>query len=197
MKSPWPYQIIHSVLQAVKKINTDKVGIAKTYLVKGNIREIKSRLDKQYIVKSCSSMRSIAATEQDYNSWEMQDLKNVPVMFQEYIDGTDYRIHFMDDYTWTLSVISKDRADYRYSSKHSLEYRLETIPSELDDFCKDLSKIEDNRFIGVDLIKTGDRYVCLESNPGPDWSTFYHPSRDQFNHFFIQTLAQEEKGYHV
>jgi hypothetical protein len=165
-----PFQSIYSVLQAIKIVQASQLGIANTYLVKGDSERIKKLLEGSNIVKSCSSRRSIAATRQDYQSWIPQNVKTIPVLIQEKIDGVDYRVHMLDGYMWVLSVISKNQIDYRYSSKSSLKYESEAVPKAVEDFCRELSKIENNRFIGVDLIKKGSKYICLESNPGPGWS---------------------------
>jgi hypothetical protein len=40
-----------------------------------------------------------------------------------------------------------------------------------------ISKIENNRLIRINFRKTHEDYFCLESNPGPAWALFDHPSK--------------------
>jgi predicted nucleic acid binding AN1-type Zn finger protein len=189
-----PFQAISSILHSIRSTENLQVAIPKTYLIKGDYKSFKGKLNGKFIVKSCSSMRSIAATNSDYCSWDFNTLKNIPVLFQEKIEGEDYRVHILDDITWSLAVSSKDHTDYRYSSKKALKYRPENLPISVKDFCKTLARIEGNRLIGVDFIKSMNKFFCLESNPGPGWSTFNHSSRMNFSKHFINTLKR--KGYH-
>jgi glutathione synthase/RimK-type ligase-like ATP-grasp enzyme len=192
-----PYQAIHSILEAKRIIDSKEIRIPKTCLIKGDYSILEQRTKGRLIAKSCSSMRSIVATDNDFNLWDKQNLKSIPVLFQELVEGIDYRIHILDDSTWTLAITSKDHTDYRYSSKVALEYQMQEPPKTVLNFCKTLLKVEQNRFIGIDLIKTNNEFVCLESNPGPGWSTFNHPSRREFSKSFNTTLGIELKDHYA
>jgi hypothetical protein len=183
-----PFQAIHSILKSIDLKNDNIISIPKTYLIKGDFEQSQEKLEGNFIVKSCSSMRSIVATQKDYHKWDKKNLNNIPTLFQELIEGKDYRVHILDEKIWSLSVNSKDHIDYRYSSKTSLSYQAEDIPEEVKEFCMNIIKIEKNRLVGIDFIKHNDSFYCLECNPGPGWSTFNHPSKKEFCDFFSNKL---------
>ncbi len=185
-----PFQAIRSLV----KSKSSSVTIPKTYLIKGDAKAINERIQDDLISKSCSSMRSIAATGKEYKDWEKDNLQYLPTLFQERVNGIDQRVHILDNQCWSLEVSSKDHIDYRYASKGSIEYCVSKLPESIYKFCKSLASIEKNRFVGIDFIKQGEKYFCLECNPGPGWSTFNHPSRSQFTQSFIKALIQKKEN---
>jgi hypothetical protein len=80
-------------------------------------------------------------------------------------------VHICGEVIWSLQIESKDCIDYRYASRAAVKYREIQLPDYLTEFCKSIAQTEKNKFIGVDLMKCGNGYFCLESNPGPGWST--------------------------
>lgn len=89
-------------------------------------------------------------------------------------------------------VENKDCLDSRYASKGTIKYQQVQLPKEIKDFCKSVAKYENNQFIGVDLMKSGNTYVCLESNPGPGWSTFNHSSKTEFAKHVLSKLLRRK-----
>lgn len=172
------------------------VKVPTTYLIKGKAKDVLSQLPSDLVTKSCSGMRSIAATNDQFKDWSLNNLQNIPTLFQQRIDGVDQRVHLLDDFIWSLEVISKDCIDYRYSSRNSVEYSTTELPDVLVEYCKNLARIENNRFVGVDFIRKGETYYGLECNPGPGWSTFRHHSRKKFAQAFIKTLHMKKGKTH-
>jgi len=125
-----------------------------------------------------------------FAKWNLKNLQNLPTFFQEKIQGQDIRVHVFDDHLWTLQVTAKDCIDYRYASKGKINYRSTDLPKEIKKFCKSIAEVECNRFIGVDLIKDGGSYYCLESNPGPGWSTYHHFSKKNFAKKIFKQLKE-------
>ncbi len=191
-----PFQMHTSISQALKKVCTENVTIPKTNIVKGNVSKVSERMVKHRVVKSCSGMRSIVVSDKDCKSWDHSNINHVPVLFQEQIEGIDIRVHKIDNTFWALSVISKSQIDYRYSDKKELVYTVLELPEELKQFCREVSRLENNRFVGIDLIQVGNLFYCLESNPGPGWSTYAHSSKHQFNEAFgnILNLTSKRKN---
>ena len=125
-------------------------------------------------------MRSKVASQKEFIEWDFRNINNLPTLFQERIKGKDLRVHVCQNNYWSLLVDSKDFIDYRYASKESIVYKHITLPNSIKYFCKTLAEIERNNLIGIDLIKKKNDYFCLESNPGPGWSTFNHSGKKQF-----------------
>lgn len=155
----------------------EKVKYPRSFFIKGSYDLLHSKFKKSLVVKSCSNMRSKVVSEEIYSTW---NLDNLPTFFQEKIDGTDIRAHVCGDIVWPLQVETKDCIDYRYASKGSVKYTKIQLPYLIKVFCKSIAQIEKNKFVGVDLMKFGKTYFCLESNPGPGWSTYHHPSKKLF-----------------
>ncbi|MGK5595274.1 MAG: hypothetical protein ACSNEK_07955 [Parachlamydiaceae bacterium] len=106
--------------------------------------------------------------------------KHLPTLFQEKIEGSDIRVHVCGKTIWALRVANKDCIDYRYASKGIIKYQKIQLTKEIKAFCQTIAQYENNRLVGVDLMKTKNSYFCLESNPGPGWSTFNHSSKREF-----------------
>ena len=99
-------------------------------------------------------------------------------------------MHVCDSVFWTLKVENKDHVDYRYSTRGSVKYEQTKINNEVRKFCKAIAAEEQNCLIGVDFVHSDGNYYCLESNPGPGWSTFNHPSKADFALAVFSTLMR-------
>lgn len=170
-------------ITSIKKSSTctgKKIKYPRSFFLKGDYSLLRFRFEGQLVVKSCSSNRSKVVTEEIFSSWNFDNLNNLPVFFQEKIDGIDVRVHVCENLIWPLMVLNKDCIDYRYASKGTIHYQKTKLPDSIIKFCKSISLIEKNIFIGIDLLKTDNEYYCLESNPGPGWSTYQHSSKKKF-----------------
>lgn len=185
------YQAIASLRWARgKQPDANNIKIPRSFFLKGSLDLLKSRFHAPFIVKSCSSWRSRTATESETHGWQLNSLVNLPTLFQEHIDGKDLRIHLCAGSFWSLAVQGKDHVDYRYSSRGSVSYELEESSNDIKNFCSNLAYIERNSLIGIDFLVNQDSYFCLESNPGPGWSTFRHSSKKTFAHSVLKELDQ-------
>ncbi len=167
-----PYQIAATLVpatQAKSSVMRRNIFVPNTVICKGRLNlEWEFR---DWIVKSISGVRSIVVDGGVFEKWDASNLFSIPVMFQEKMAGPDVRIHYLDDKMWSVIVEKKNCVDYRYSCS-SDDLKSFEPDSEVLEFVADLAKKDNNRFIGVDFIKTNSAYVCLESNPGPGWNWF-------------------------
>ena len=188
------YQMAKSLRLAQEKAQCKEVvKMPRSFFVKGRLGELYKKIDGQFIVKSCSGVRSRVADEKEYSKWDLENLNNLPTLFQEKIDGQDVRIHICKTYKWALLITQKDNLDYRYSSKGTIRYKKIRLNRKLSAFCDAVSSIEQNSFVGIDFIKTVDGYYCLESNPSPGWSTFKHKSRMNFSEKVMLVLKGDSE----
>jgi len=167
-----------------------KIKYPRSFFLKGSYEVLIDKFKKSMIVKSCSNIRSKVVSEDIFSKWDLSKLNNLPTFFQEKIVGTDIRVHVCGNTVWPLQVETEGCIDYRYAFKGSVKYQEIKLSSSIKAFCKALSQIELNRFIGVDLIKSKGTYFCLESNPGPGWSTYHHSSKKKFSQNVFKQLLR-------
>lgn len=185
------YQSIVSIRAAIRD-QSDQIQCPRSFFVKGTFECIAKDFQGSLVVKSASNVRSQVVCEETFCHWQMDRIQHLPTLFQQRIEGDNIRIHVCDGKIWALLVHNHSTIDYRYAPKGEIRYRHFDLPAGLEKFCVQLSSIEKNRLIGVDLIKIGENYFCLESNPGPGWSTFSHPSREQFAKVIFEQLLESE-----
>lgn len=186
------YQGITSIKNAAKEAGNQIVKYPHSFFLKGDFGLLKNRYKGSLIVKSCSNIRSKVVSDEIFNKWDLKNINHLPTLFQEKIDGIDIRIHVCGKTIWPLVVENKDCIDYRYASKGSIKYKQVQLPKEINVFCKSVARYENNQLIGVDLMKSGNVYYCLESNPGPGWSTFNHSSKTEFAKKVLGKLSRRK-----
>lgn len=175
------YQTIASLVKARELVNCNKeVSFPRSFFLKGSFSRLRECFKGSLIVKSCSGIRSKVATDEEFQHWDFKNLFFLPTLFQEKIEGKDIRVHLCQKAIWPLSITGKDCIDYRYSSRGFVSYKKIRFTKKLRAFCEAIADIEKNKLIGVDFIESGSKLFCLESNPGPGWSTFNHKSKKEF-----------------
>ncbi len=166
------FQLNNSLIKSVKK--SQNVSIGKSYVVKGLTAYEKVQNKKTpLIVKSLSGIRSIVVDQNSYKAWDIAKINNMPVLFQEKINGHDLRVHILQNKLFAKQSFSKANVDYRYD-KGFFNLLDVDLDENLSSLCLNISKEEDNELLGIDFIKTNSGYVVLEANPSPGWSA-YHP----------------------
>ena len=166
------FQLNNSLKKASK--NSHSISIGQSYVIKGADAFDLLDNDKSYIVKSLSGVRSIVVDKQSYKNWDHNSINNIPVLFQEKIDGYDVRIHILENKIFGKRSPSKKNIDYRYDDNFFKLADENNFHQEIRDFCVSVSNEESNKLLGIDLIQTQTGYVVLEANPSPGWSA-YHP----------------------
>lgn len=122
------------------------------------------------IFKSASGVRSIVRMLTDEDMNRLDAIRWCPTQFQQFIDGTNVRVHVIGDEIIATSCKS-DAVDYRYGGDSQLEPA--TIDHTTAARCITLVKSLGLEFGGVDLKLTpeGETY-CFEVNPSPGFSYF-------------------------
>lgn len=132
------------------------------------------------IYKSVSGVRSIVSRLGPEHRDRLTDIGNCPTQFQQYIPGTDYRVHVIGDKVFAAQIVS-DADDYRYAGRsgNSTEIRACTLEPELASRCCRLAADLGLLFAGVDLRRSPEgRWYCFEVNPSPGF-TFYQEATGQ------------------
>ena len=132
------------------------------------------------IYKSTSGVRSIVSRLDVSRRERLDDICNCPTQFQQYVAGTDFRVHVVGDTVFSSEIVS-DADDYRYAGRsgHSIDIRACTLEPELVERCCRLAAALGLPFAGIDLRRTrSGRWYCFEVNPSPGF-TFYQEATGQ------------------
>ena len=123
------------------------------------------------VFKSCSGERSIV-TELDEEIFAARaaNLSSCPVLFQQYIEGTDIRVHVVGTEVFATAITSQS-TDYRYDAHTS--WSAIDLPKDYALACVTLSHEFGLALSGIDLriTSSGDIY-CFEVNPSPAFSVY-------------------------
>lgn len=135
---------------------------------------------REVIYKSVSGTRSIVSRLADDNLGRLDDIAWCPTQFQQYVAGTDYRVHVVGDEIFACKVVS-DADDYRYGERWGMETSFLPcwLPDEQAKRCVELARAAGLSIAGVDLRRTPDnRWYCFEINPSPGF-TYYQAETGQ------------------
>jgi hypothetical protein len=147
----------------LQKYRSDYVRGVDTY-----VSNVKIPRSEDYVVKSMSNSRSTVVTSSCPELQLTSPLAH-PVQFQTRLIGMNVRVHQVGSQTFACTVLA-DALDYRYSS--SAIYESIQPPDGLMSWCRYVTESEGLRFAGIDLIKTGNTFACLEINPMPGYEGF-------------------------
>jgi len=126
------------------------------------------------IVKSVSGHRSRvrSVSQPDLDPDRLASVRFCPVQVQEWIPGTDVRVHIVGDQVFPTEVGS-EADDYRYEQA---SLTATTIPDRVADACRQVMSGMGLHLAGVDLRRTpAGEWFCFEVNPSPAFT--YYQSR--------------------
>lgn len=142
------------------------------------------------IFKSISAHRSIVRKLEGSHFARLDQIRFLPVQFQEYIEGTDIRVHVIGEAVFPTRIESTAQ-DYRYASSdgEDVSYSPTTLPPEIEAACRRLAVRLDLPLCGIDLRETPQRrYVCFEVNPSPAYSCYQEQTGQAISHAIAQWL---------
>jgi hypothetical protein len=129
----------------------------------------------QIIYKSISGVRSIVRTMREEDFARLHRIRWCPVQFQEFVAGTNVRVHVVGGRVFATRVIS-EATDYRYAHAQvgqAAELRTADLNDVIAGKCVELARGLGLPFAGIDLkIAPDGRTVCFEVNPSPGFSYY-------------------------
>lgn len=126
------------------------------------------------IYKSVSGTRSVVTRLEGEQLERLDDLVWCPTQFQQYIAGTEYRVHVVGNAVFACEILST-ADDYRYAAQQggTVEIRRFELARDLADKCVALTAGLGLSVSGIDLRRTAEgRWYCLEVNPSPGFSVY-------------------------
>jgi hypothetical protein len=130
---------------------------------------------KRIIYKSISAVRSIVQEFKEQDIVRLELIRWCPTQFQEFIEGTNLRVHVMGERVFATAIDS-EATDYRYASRQvgdHAELREVDLSDELAAKCVHLAKVLGLPLAGIDLkITPDDQVYCFEVNPSPAFSYY-------------------------
>ena len=151
------------------------------------------RRHEKVIYKSLSSTRSIVARLTSAHRKRLSDLRWCPTQFQQYIPGTEYRVHVIGRNVFACEIVSK-AVDYRYAEKEGLSagVRPARLPAAIINRCRLLASDRNFFAAGIDLRRTpGGRWYCFEVNPSPAFTSFEYGNKPSMADAMARLLMRE------
>ncbi len=144
------------------------------------------------IYKSLSGVRSIVSQLSPEHMARLGDITWCPTQFQQYVSGTDVRVHVVGDRLFACEILS-DADDYRYAGQqgYSAEIRPCELPSEYVSRCLELSQAMGLPVAGIDFRRTSDdQWYCFEVNPSPGFTYFQEQTGQAIDQAIAELLLQ-------
>lgn len=133
------------------------------------VRDFRER-HGEIIYKSVSSVRSIVSRLGPER--RLDDLVFCPTQFQQYVPGTDHRVHVVGCEIFPCEILCV-ATDYRYPGDDEVELRACRLPPEIEERCFRLASAMNLPVAGIDLRRTPEgEWFCLEVNPSPAYSYY-------------------------
>jgi glutathione synthase/RimK-type ligase-like ATP-grasp enzyme len=126
------------------------------------------------IYKSISGVRSIISRLTADHVERLSRLQWCPTQFQQYVPGSDFRVHVVGGETFAAEIVSQ-ADDYRYASRKGFDVTLlpAEISSELAHRCCRLANALELPVAGIDLrYHPAGKWFCFEVNPSPAFSYY-------------------------
>lgn len=144
-------------------VTTDAGAVALFYERHGSV-----------IYKSVSGVRSIVSRLASIGSDLLENVGNCPTQFQQYIPGSDVRVHVAGSSLIATEIVSS-ADDYRYAARVKANVAMAPVelPAEFADRCRSLVRSLGLWLAGIDFRRTSEgKWYCLEVNPSPGFTYF-------------------------
>jgi hypothetical protein len=126
------------------------------------------------IYKSVSGVRSIVSRLTCTDGKALANVANCPTQFQQYIPGTDVRVHVAGSAVLATEIVSA-ADDYRYASRAHANVAMAQVelPDEIATSCRRVVRRLGLSVAGIDFRRTPEgKWYCLEVNPSPGFSYY-------------------------
>jgi glutathione synthase/RimK-type ligase-like ATP-grasp enzyme len=180
---PYQAELIREVgFRTPETLVTNDPAAARTFL----------REHPRAVYKSISAVRSIVREVTPDRLDDLHRIRDLPTQFQEYVPGTNVRVHVIDAATFAHEVETA-AVDYRYAGRDDLEVTMRAVdlPPDIAARCVELAQRLDLPLCGIDLKRTPDeQYFCFEVNPSPAFSYYQEETGQPIADAIVAYLAE-------
>jgi hypothetical protein len=155
------------------------------------------RRHQAVIYKSVSGERSRVSRLRPEHLDRLDDVSTCPTQFQEYIAGTDYRVHVVGEEAFACRICSV-ADDYRYGDPADVEIEATRLPAEVEERCVRLAAALGLSVAGIDLRRAAqDAWYCFEVNPSPAFTYYQEETGQPIDEAIARLLAggAAERGH--
>lgn len=146
------------------------------------------RQHQKVVYKSLSAIRSIVSRLTEEHMPRLADIAWCPTHFQEYVPGTDYRVHVVGDEVFACKILS-EADDYRYAAEPAVMEACD-LPCEVAAQSKRLAVSMSLPVSGIDLRCTPQgQWYCFEVNPSPGFTCFQDRTEQPIAEAIARLLA--------
>jgi hypothetical protein len=140
------------------------------------------------IYKSVSGIRSIVSRLTAEHQQRFGDIASCPTQFQQYIPGTEYRVHVVGEQVFACAIVS-NADDYRYATER-VDMQPCPLPNDIATRCKAVARSMHLLLAGLDLRCTPEgNWYCFEVNPSPAFTCFEQPTSQPIAEAVARLLA--------
>ncbi|MGA3092428.1 MAG: hypothetical protein ABSD75_27805 [Terriglobales bacterium] len=151
------------------------------------------RQHDRVIYKSVSGIRSIVSRLTARHLQRFDNIASCPTQFQQYVPGTEYRVHVVGEEIFACTVVS-EADDYRYSTE-PVDMQACDLPDEVAARSRTLAAAMNLFLAGLDLRCTPEgEWYCFEVNPSPAFTCFEQRTRQPIAEAVARLLACGANG---
>jgi len=142
------------------------------------------------IYKSCSGLRSRVKILDGEVLQKLKDSTS-PIIIQEYIKGSDVRIHTIDQHAFATEIDSSG-IDYRFHDQPA-EMKPISVPDRIKELCFRFANNEGLTIAGFDFRVTLENYwYCLEANPVPSFLPYEMETGQPIGNTLLNALTKRQ-----
>jgi glutathione synthase/RimK-type ligase-like ATP-grasp enzyme len=143
----------------------------------------------RWVSKPCSGTRSETVLVDERLQARLHVLERAPTQFQEYIEGSDVRVHWLRGECFALEIRSASGIDYRFGDAEG-EFSEIDVPPAIAQRCAAFAKRARLEFAGFDFkLDAGGEWVALEANPMPGFDYYDRRLDGAISRRIVQLLA--------
>lgn len=148
------------------------------------------------ICKSVSGTRSTVFAVEHEDLARLESIRWCPTQFQEYIEGTDIRVHIVGDEVFATEIRT-NTVDYRYAARNPegwIKVEATRLDEGTENRCRALTDKLGLVMSGIDLrVCTDGRVVCFEVNTSPGFSYYEEHTGQPISTAIVRTLRETRR----